>query len=75
MPCDEARSTPLGPGLSFFGFLKPKTLKLNHVFKVTSVDLVPTFPQCRVWLGLSTGAHFMGIVGGGNLRGRVPDLP
>jgi hypothetical protein len=72
MPRDEARSTPLGPGLSFFGFPKPKTLKLNHVFKVTSVSLVPAFPQCRVWLGLSTGAHFTGIVGGGQSARACP---
>ena len=76
MPCDEARSTPPRAGPLLFLALKGrKTLDLNHVLKVTSVDLATVLIWCKLWPGLSAGAHFAGIVGGGNPIGRAPALP
>jgi hypothetical protein len=70
---DEARSTPLGPGLSLFLALESrKTLYLNCVFKVTTVDLVTFLIRCRLWLGLLPGHTSRGLSEGGNPRGRVP---
>jgi hypothetical protein len=73
---DEVRSTPLGPGLSLFLALESrKTLYLNCVFKVTTVDLVPFLIRCRLWLGLLPGHTSLGLSEGGNPRGRVPARP
>jgi hypothetical protein len=51
-----------------------KTLYLNLVSKVITVDLVSAFSRYRVWLGLYAGAHFTGIVGGGQSARARPGL-
>jgi hypothetical protein len=78
VPYNAARRGPIHPPsgrASLFSALKGrKTLNLNHVFKVISVDLVPFYMGCRVWLGLSAGAHSTGIVGGGQSARACPGL-
>ena len=49
-------------------------LNLNHVLKVTPVDLVTFFMRCRVCLGLFARAHSKGIVGGGQSARACPGL-
>ena len=75
-PYNAAGRGPIHPPragpLLFLALEGRKTFDLNHALKVTSVDLVTVFVWCRLWLGLSAGTHFTGIVGGGQSARACP---